>query len=109
MGQSTPIEIAGHPFDPESIALLQSVLNDIWAELTDTHGNKTPRSLIAGRLIRSAANGERDREVLRLDAIAETEPTVRTVEARPDPPPGALAEGSERAHQLARAVIWRKL
>lgn len=73
MVQSTPIEIAGHSFDPDTIALLQSVLDDIWAELTEGQRNRMPRSLIADRLLRAAADGERDRDVLRLDGLDGTE------------------------------------
>src|SRR5215471_19669492 len=69
MGQSTPIKIVGRLFDTETIALLQSVLDEIWAELTDAQRDQLPRSLITGRLLRAAAEGERDREALRLEGL----------------------------------------
>jgi hypothetical protein len=69
MGQSTPIEIAGHQYDPETIALMQGVLDEIWAQLTGFQRDQLPRSLIAERLLRAAAAGERGRDALRNHAL----------------------------------------
>ena len=66
MGQSTPIEIAGHPYDPETIEVLQTVLDGVWDSLTDLQRNQIPRAVIVERLLRATADGERDPDVLRL-------------------------------------------
>jgi hypothetical protein len=85
MGQSRPIEIAGHPYDPDTLELLRSVLDDVWIELTVLQRNQLPRSTIADRLLRAAAAGERDRDVLRTCALDESDSSIALdqPEARP--------------------------
>ena len=67
-----PIGIAGHRYDPETIGLLRSILDEIWTELTEVQRNRLPRSLLAERLLQVAATGERDRGVLRSHALDDS-------------------------------------
>jgi hypothetical protein len=69
MAQSTPIEIAGHSYSPETIDLLRDVLDETWAKLSPLQQIQLPRSQIADRLLKAAADGERDPEMLRLRAL----------------------------------------
>ena len=54
-------------FDPETIALLRSVLDDAWDSLPPGQQATTLKTLLAERILESAAKGERDRRRL-LDA-----------------------------------------
>jgi hypothetical protein len=86
MGQSAPIEIAGHSYSPETIDLLRAVLDETWAQLSPLQQIQLPRSQIAGRLLRAAAEGERDRDILRmraLNGVAAEAPVSRTLSATP--------------------------
>jgi hypothetical protein len=85
MGQSVSVSIAGHAFDTETINLLRSVLDRVWSELPEWQRNGIPRSLIAERLLRAAAGGERDPDVLRSCALGE----ARSATERPRPIAGA--------------------
>jgi hypothetical protein len=69
MGQSTPIEIAGHSYSPETIELLRTVLDETWRRLSPLQQIQLPRSQIAERLLKAAADGERDPGALRLRAL----------------------------------------
>jgi hypothetical protein len=83
MGQSTPIEIAGHQYDPDTIALMQGVLDEIWAQLTGFQRDQLPRSLIAERLLRAAAAGERGRDALRTYALGKAPSPVLDEQSSP--------------------------
>ena len=54
-------------FDLKTVALLREILEDAWASLPPTRRATTSRSLLAERILKTAARGERDRERL-LDA-----------------------------------------
>ena len=68
MGPSQPLELAGYAYDPETVDLLQKVLDEVWAQLTEMQRKDLPRSLIADRLLRAAATGERNPDLLRIHA-----------------------------------------
>ena len=69
MAQSKPIAIAGHAYDPETIDLLRAILDETWAKLSPLQQIEFPRSQIAERLLKAAADGERDPDLLRLRAL----------------------------------------
>jgi hypothetical protein len=54
-------------YDPETIALLRSVLDDAWDTLPPEQQATTLKTTLAERILESAAKGERDRGRL-LDA-----------------------------------------
>ena len=54
-------------FDLKTVSLLREILEDAWASLPPTRRMTVSRSLLAERILKSAAQGERDRERL-LDA-----------------------------------------
>ena len=54
-------------FDLETVFFLRETLEDAWASLRPAQRAKMSRSLLAERILKSAAQGERDRERL-LDA-----------------------------------------
>jgi hypothetical protein len=63
-------------FDPETLAILQAVFDDAWAELLATgsalvsEANRDLiRSAIAKRIVAAAQNGERDPATLKLAAL----------------------------------------
>jgi hypothetical protein len=58
-------------FDPETIALLRSVLDDAWSRLPPGQTN-VGRSLLAERILKAARNGERDAARLRTCALVES-------------------------------------
>ena len=54
-------------FDLETVSFLRETLEDAWASLRPGQRENMSRSLLAERILKSAAQGERDRERL-LDA-----------------------------------------
>ena len=62
MDQGTPAY-----FDLQTVALLREILEDAWASLRPRQRETMSRSLLAQRILKSAAQGERDRKRL-LDA-----------------------------------------
>jgi len=54
-------------FDLKTVSLLREILEDAWASLPPTRRMTVSRSLLAERILKSAGQGERDRERL-LDA-----------------------------------------
>ena len=54
-------------FDPEMVAIMREVLDDAWEKLTPELQGVMSRAVMANRIIKSAAKGERDRKRL-LDA-----------------------------------------
>ena len=58
------------PLDPETIMVLKEVLDDAWARLRPEQQASMPKTTLAERIFRSAAQGETDRERL-LDAALE--------------------------------------
>ena len=59
-------------FDPETVAILRSVLDDAWSRLP-TGQTKVTRSLLAERILKAARDGERDPALLRARAITVTD------------------------------------
>ena len=59
MVDKTPVS-----FDPETVTVLREVLDDAWARLRPTQQATMPKTTLAERILRSAAQGERDRERL---------------------------------------------
>ena len=57
-------------FDPETIAVLKETLDDAWARLLPHQQATMLKSALAERLLKSAAQGERDRKRL-LDAALQ--------------------------------------
>jgi hypothetical protein len=55
-------------FDPETLALLRTALDGAWASLPLSQRAVTSQSILAERILRAAAQGERDLE--RLHALA---------------------------------------
>jgi hypothetical protein len=58
----------GGTFDPETIELMRSALDAAWASLTAKQQASVSRIVLAERILRAAARGERD--VVRLRARA---------------------------------------
>ena len=57
-------------FDPETITVLKETLDDAWARLPPHQQATMLKSALAERLLKSAAQGERDRKRL-LDAALQ--------------------------------------
>jgi len=56
-------------FDPETVALLRETLDDAWASLRPEQQATMQKTMLAERILKSAAQGERDRERLRDAAL----------------------------------------
>ena len=56
-------------FDPETIAVLRSALEAAWSTLSDQQKATLPQSLLAERILKTAARGERDPVRLRASAL----------------------------------------
>ena len=59
----------GRIYDPETIELLRTVLDDAWACLLPAQQASFSKTFLAERLLRAAARGERDPEQLRARAL----------------------------------------
>jgi hypothetical protein len=57
-------------FDPDTIALLRTTLDHAWASLEPGQQVVTSRSILAERILRAAARGERDPDRLRAHALS---------------------------------------
>ena len=57
-------------FDPETVALLRETLDDAWDYLRPHQQATMLKTTLAVRILKSAAQGERDRERLRDAALA---------------------------------------
>ena len=60
-------------FDPETVAILRETLDDAWACLRPEQQATMQKTALAERMLKSAAQGERDRDRLRdaaLDLVA---------------------------------------
>jgi len=56
-------------FDPETLNVLRGVLDDVWNSLDRETRAKVSKTVLAERLLVSAANGERDRKRLLAAAL----------------------------------------
>jgi hypothetical protein len=63
-------------FDPETIALLQITLDRAWASLPERQQVVTSRSILAERILKAAARGERDPDRLRAQATEDSLPVA---------------------------------
>jgi hypothetical protein len=61
----------GAAFEPEVILLMQAALEDAWARLPPAERSRTRKSDLAARILRAAANGERDPVRLRTYALLQ--------------------------------------
>jgi len=59
----------GVVFDPETIELLRTCLDDAWAQLSPIQRSNTLKSTLALRILHAAATGERDPVNLRRWAL----------------------------------------
>jgi hypothetical protein len=55
---------------PETLKLLQSILDDAWESLRPYERARTTKTEIASRILKMAASGERDEVRLRLGALS---------------------------------------
>ena len=74
MKRQLAMEIAGRTYDAVTLRVLGAVLDEAWAQLSDSQRIQCPRSLIADRLLKAVAAGERDPAVLRRRALAGIPP-----------------------------------
>lgn len=58
-------------FDPETVTLLNDTLDDAWFSLRAEQRAKMQKTALAARILKSAAQGERDRERLRDAALKD--------------------------------------
>ena len=58
-------------FDPETVALLKETLEDAWAALRPEQQATMQKTALAERILKSAADGERDRKRLRDAALTD--------------------------------------
>jgi hypothetical protein len=56
-------------FDPDTVALLRTILDQTWASLPPNQQAVMSRSILAERILKAAAQGERDPDRLRARAI----------------------------------------
>ena len=62
-------------FDPETVTLLRETLEDAWACLRPEQQAAMQKTALAERMLKSAAEGERDRQRLRDAALMD--PAIR--------------------------------
>ncbi len=62
---------ASTPFDPETIALLKTALEEAWKSLAPHEQAKTPKSALPDRILKRVAAGERERKKVIRAALAE--------------------------------------
>jgi hypothetical protein len=56
--------------NPETLKLLQSVLEDTWDSLRPCEKARTTKTEVAVRILKLAARGERDPDRLRIEAVS---------------------------------------
>ena len=61
----------GGSYDPETIEVLRSALDEAWASLSSARQSLTSKTALAERILRLAATGERDPIRLRTAALIE--------------------------------------
>ena len=62
---------ASMSFDPETVTLLRETLEDAWARLRPEQQATMQKTALAERMLKSAAEGERDRQRLRDVALMD--------------------------------------
>ncbi len=68
--------VEGGSFDPETIKLLKAALDQAWLSLSSGQQAHTTKSYIAQRILKIAAQGERDPVRLRSYALTPFEPAM---------------------------------
>jgi hypothetical protein len=63
-------------FAPDTIALLRITLDRAWASLPESKQAMTSRSILAERILRAAAQGERDPDRLHAQATEDSLPVA---------------------------------
>jgi hypothetical protein len=63
--------LADGAYDPETVNLLQEVLDEVWESLSPERQARTRKSDVALRILRLAVRGERDPVKLRTRAMTE--------------------------------------
>jgi hypothetical protein len=58
-------------YDPDTVALLRDALDDAWASLRPEQQATIQKTALAERILKSAAEGERDRKRLRDAALMD--------------------------------------
>ena len=58
-------------YDPDTVALLRDALDDAWASLRPEQQATIQKTALAERILKSAAEGERDRKCLRDAALMD--------------------------------------
>jgi hypothetical protein len=69
-------------YDPETVELLRTVLDQAWADLHPRHKEQISKSHMAGYVLRPAAAGERHPGRLRFRAIADAVQELASAESR---------------------------
>lgn len=59
----------GASFDPETIVVLRFALDDAWSRLSDEQRSQLSKSILAERILKAAAKGERNPDRLRRSAL----------------------------------------
>ena len=70
--------VYGGAFDPETIDLLRSVLDEAWESLRPEQQAQQSKSLLAAIILKLAATGERDPIRLRTHAVTEVSASEAT-------------------------------
>jgi hypothetical protein len=68
--------LEGGAYDPETVALLGTPLDEAWANLLPEQQAATDKRVLAKRILKLAAQGERDPVRLRTGALVEVVPAV---------------------------------
>ena len=61
-------------FDPETVTILRSVLDAAWSSLSEQQKAEVSQSLLAERILKTAARGERDPVRLKATALMAAVP-----------------------------------
>jgi hypothetical protein len=64
-------------FDRETVVLLRTTLDRVWASLPPSQRASMSRSVLAERILKAATKGERDPDRLRARALADVLPTIK--------------------------------
>ena len=56
-------------YDPETLTMLRGVLDEVWDALPPARQARMPKSEMAERILKRAADGERDRAKLKAAAL----------------------------------------
>jgi hypothetical protein len=64
-------------FDRETVALLRTTLDRAWASLPPSQQATTSQSMVAERILKAAARGERDADRLRALALFDDYPKMK--------------------------------